>query len=32
MANVISKSQSIVSKAEILGFDGCGPVGVKLTS
>ena len=24
MANVISKSQSIVSKAEILCFDGCG--------
>ena len=24
MANVISKSQSIVSKVEILCFDGCG--------
>ena len=32
MANVISKSQSIVCKAETLGFDGCGPMGVKLTS
>ena len=32
MANVIFKSQSIVSKAKILGFDGCGRFGVKLTS